>query len=114
MMITANGRARDWRRFFFDNLVITLNGEAIRDIVEADDEAGYVIILVRDEAGKMIVAPSNRGTYLTERIEGTVVFHGTRRFSPEDAKAAAATKRDRRRLRNMAVVRRAANRGASQ
>ena len=38
MMITANGRARDWQKFFFPGLVVTLNGEIIKDIAEADDD----------------------------------------------------------------------------
>lgn len=108
MLIRASGH-RDWRYFFQPDLKILLNGEEVTHtstvVVEADNEAGYLIRYCLDDAGRLI-EDGNR--YKTERVEGIVVFTGTRKLSPDDAKAAAQAKRDRRQIRNIAVVRRGA------
>ncbi|MGR4927342.1 hypothetical protein ACIPUD_11100 [Bradyrhizobium sp. CAR08] len=106
MLIRASGD-RLWMKFFM-TLDVTVDGRSMRDVIEADDEAGYVVRYVRDADGEL-VALKNR--YQTVREEGVVVFQGQKRFSPDDAKAAAQAKRDRRQIRNIAVSRR--NGGAS-
>jgi hypothetical protein len=97
MLIAARG-PRDWRKFFFQDLRVLVNGVESKGVLEADDEAGYAIRYRLDENGK----PLNDGkNYLVERVEGRIEFVGTRRFSPDDAKAAAETKRAKRRERNL-------------
>lgn len=100
MLIRSSGN-RDWRLFFFSDHKILLNGDPVMDVIEADDIAGYVIRYCRDESGRLI---ADRGRYKTDRVEGTVVFTGTRRFNPDDAKAAAQAKRDRRAARNLRIA----------
>lgn len=103
MLITSSG-PRDWRKFFAPNFVVTLNGEVQKHAVEADDEAGYVIRYCVDADGKPI---ADGWRAKTERLEGAVVFTGTRRYSPDDIKAAAQAKRDRRAARNRTILNRA-------
>jgi hypothetical protein len=103
MLITATG-PRDWRKFFYQDLVVTLNGEIMKDVGEADDETGYVVRYVRGADGKVATEPVGRfNRSLTERLEGTVVFTGTKRYSPGDAKTASQAKRARRQSRNLTI-----------
>ncbi|MGY4224406.1 hypothetical protein ACVMIH_001767 [Bradyrhizobium sp. USDA 4503] len=103
MLIRVSGKS-DWRKFFFVCPEITVDGQAVRDVIEADDEAGYIIRYRRDEAGTLVV---DADRYVTERVDGKVLFVGQRRWSPDDARAAAQTKRDRRAIRNLDIQRRA-------
>ncbi len=103
MLIRPTG-PRNWRLFFQSDLVVTVDGVVAKDIIEADDEAGYVVRYQRDDRGQMIV---DLGRYKSERVEGAVVFTGTKKFSPDDAKATAMSKRDRRALRNLRIQGRA-------
>ncbi|MCW2195101.1 hypothetical protein AB7M45_007872 [Bradyrhizobium elkanii] len=103
MLIRASGNSH-WRKFFFAAPAITIDGRTVLDVIEADDEAGYVVRYMRDEAGQLI---EDGYRYATIREEGVVVFTGQRRWSPDDAKAAAQTKRDRRAIRNLDIQRRA-------
>ncbi len=105
MLIRSSG-PRAWPLFFQNDLVVRLNGETIKNVVEADDEAGYVVRYALDSAGKMI-REGLLSRLKTERVDGTVVFTGTRRFSPDDAKTAAQAKRDRRAARNLRNANRA-------
>lgn len=107
MLITVGG-PRDYRNFFF-NLDVLLDGVKMERVAEADDEAGYILRYARDENGKSIITEAGR--FKLERLEGHVVFAGTRRFSPDDAKAAAESKRERRRARNLRQANRAEVRG---
>lgn len=110
MLIRSTG-PRDWRLFFADDLKIFHDGAEIKSFIEADDEAGYLVRYKLDDRGRPVV---DRDRFVAERLEGTVVFTGTRRFSPDDAKAAAQAKRDRRQIRNIAVeYRRPAQGGAA-
>jgi len=97
-MLIQSAGARDWRKYFFDDLRVSLNGETVEDVVEADDEAGYIVRYCRDTTGKLVV---DRDRYKTERVEGKVEFVGAKRFSPDDARAAAQAKRERRAARNL-------------
>lgn len=97
MLIRASG-ALDWRKFFRDGLRVLVDGTEVRDIVEADDEAGFVVHYCRDAAGELI---ADQDRYRVERLEGTVVFSGTRRESDTDRLAKAQTRRDLRQLRNV-------------
>lgn len=106
MLIRVSG-PRDWRKFFV-TLDVTVDGHIMHDCIEADDEAGYVVRYLRGADGNLIAVGSR---YQTARQEGVVVFHGQRRFSPDDAKARAQDKRDRRQIRNIAAANR--NGGAS-
>ncbi len=107
MLITVRG-PRAFKLFFLNPPKILLDGAEIRHIVEADDEAGYIIRLCTDEASDFVVeGPKYRERVKTERLEGVVSFIGTRRYSPDDAKAAAASKRDRRAARNLRIQNRA-------
>lgn len=107
MLITATG-PRDWRKFFFAPLAVSLNGEVMKDVAEADDDAGYLIRYVRNPDGKIAIEGTGRSQRaVTERLVGVVVFTGTKRFSPDDAKAAAVAKRARRQARNFTIQNRA-------
>lgn len=103
MKITVGGD-RDWRKFFTGKLSIVFNGVEVHNCTEADDEAGYIVRFRLDERGRMI-ADGFRAA--TERLEGSVVFIGDRRFSPDDAAAAAVAKRARRAARNCRIQNRA-------
>jgi hypothetical protein len=105
-MLIRSAGPRDWRKHFFPDLAILLDGVEVKDVIEADDEAGYLIRYCKDQDGKPVVA-ANGLQYETERLEGAVEFTGTRRFSPEDAKTAAQAKRDRRAARNLRNTNRA-------
>jgi YD repeat-containing protein len=102
MLITSNGQ-RHWQNYFRRDLVVTLDGVVQQDVLEADDEAGFVVRYQRDESGRF-VRDADGTRLVTERIEGTVVFAGTRM---PDAKAAAADKRARRKARNCRIQNRA-------
>ncbi|WP_050400436.1 hypothetical protein [Bradyrhizobium embrapense] len=103
MLIRVSGKS-DWRKFFFDAPAITVDGRTVIDVIEADDEAGYVIRYMRGEDGQLI---EDGYRYATIREDGVVTITGRRRWSPDDARAAAQTKRDRRAVRNLDVQRRA-------
>ncbi|MGY3482302.1 hypothetical protein ACVW1C_000185 [Bradyrhizobium sp. USDA 4011] len=108
MLIRVSGKS-DWRKFFFEAPAITVDGRTVIDVIEADDEAGYVIRYMRDEAGRLI---EDGYRYKTIREDGAVQIVGSRRWSPDDARAAAQTKRDRRAIRNIALQHRNARKGA--
>ncbi len=106
MLITATG-PRNWRSFFWPPLAITLDGDVQQHVVEADDEAGYVVRHCVDADGKFVRDGLKLWRLKTERVEGRVEFSGTRRYSPDDAKAKAAAKRARRAARNRSIQNRA-------
>jgi hypothetical protein len=106
MLITSSGE-RNWRLFFLNDLVVTLDGEVQKHVVEADDEAGYVIRQCLDANGKVIRDGLKFWRAKTERVEGQVKLIGTRRYSPDDAKAAALAKCARRAARNLRIKNRA-------
>lgn len=103
MLITTGGE-RDWRKFFAPGFQVTLDGVIQTRVIRADDEEGFVVRYQTDAQGNM---QHNGVAYLTERVTGEVVFSGARRFSPDDAIAAAQGKRARRRARNCRIVNRA-------
>lgn len=109
MLIRSQG-ARAANLFFIGTVTIMLDGVEVFNVIEADDEAGYIIRVSVDEAGAPIIDYGRSAR--TERLEGTVVISGQRRFSPDDAKAAAAAKRARRHVRNLEVASRAVVRNA--
>jgi len=107
MLIRASGE-RDWRRYWTE-LAIVLNGVPQTEVLEADDEAGYIIRYRTGDDGKLIV---DGDRYLVERVDGNVMFVGRRR--PDFAIVARAQeKRDLRRGRNLDNARRAAEGGAA-
>jgi hypothetical protein len=102
MLIRSHGD-RAFHKFYGPDLVISLNGEPVEHVIEADDEAGYLIRYVRGGDGKLV---EDGPRYRTERAEGTVVFSGSKRYSPDDAKRDAAAKRARRQARNLTIANR--------
>jgi hypothetical protein len=100
MLITSSGQ-RHWQNYFRRDLVVTLDGAVQQEVLEADDEVGYVLRIQKDDSGRI---KHEAGRLLTERVEGSVVFTGTR---VPDAKAAAADKRARRKARNCRIQNRA-------
>jgi hypothetical protein len=74
MLIRAVG-PHDWRNTF-SRLDITVDGQPTIDVCEADDEAGYVVVLARGPDGNLI---ADGDQWRTSRISGKVMFHGQRR-----------------------------------
>jgi hypothetical protein len=100
MLITSSGQ-RHWQNYFRRDLVVTLDGVVQQNVLEADDVAGYVVRFKKDDGGRI---QSDGMRPLNERVEGAVIFTGTRM---PDAKAAAADKRARRKARNCRIQNRA-------
>jgi hypothetical protein len=73
MLIRATGE-HAWTKKFH-SLKVTVDGTPVRDVLEADDEAGYVIHYRRGADGKLV---ANQDRYETDRREGKVEFIGER------------------------------------
>lgn len=56
-------------------IIITLDGREMRDVVEADDELGYVILFDRDSDDRLQL---DGGCVRTKRLEGVVEIIGRR------------------------------------
>jgi hypothetical protein len=52
MLITSSGQ-RHWQNYFRRDLVVTLDGVVQQDVLEADDEAGYVVRIQKDDSGRI-------------------------------------------------------------
>lgn len=76
MFVTARRDHPDfWRRTYRTCPSITLDGELLDDVVEADDAAGYVVVYQRGPDGRLAEAPDGSGV-ATERREGKVEITG--------------------------------------
>lgn len=73
MLIRASG-LYDWRKVF-QTLDVRLDGASVRDVIEADDAAGYVVNYRRGADGQLV---ANQDRYETERRYGKVEFIGER------------------------------------
>lgn len=68
----------NWQVLFKGRPTVRMNGGELRGVVEADDEAGYVIVYERDAAGKYKIADDGKSAVET-RLEGRVEIIGERR-----------------------------------
>lgn len=66
-----------WGLVFRAPLAILLDGVEVQDVVEADDDEGFVVRHKRNKDGSLAV---RKGEFVTERIEGAVAFKGVRRI----------------------------------
>jgi hypothetical protein len=52
--------------------IIKLDGKVMDKVITADTSAGFVVRVVTDPNGLMMVDPKNEGQVLTERLTGKV------------------------------------------
>jgi len=73
--------AHDLRR-----VSVTVDGDEIKDVVTADEEAGFVLTRARNEAGHMFVDPERPDRAATKEVRGVVVIN-----APAKVRRAMAT-----------------------
>ncbi|WP_027517826.1 hypothetical protein [Bradyrhizobium sp. WSM1417] len=82
MKITAEDGEHCWRRVFLVSPEIWIDGVQLHSVIEADDEAGYVVQPQFDEEGRFVVVD---GEIKTLRRNGKVSFERGQRRSLIDA-----------------------------
>lgn len=66
MKLTAGLVPKDYR-----HVLVELDGDVVEDVIEADDVAGYVVCLARNQSGDPIV---DGEVYEKKLMTGKVVF----------------------------------------
>jgi hypothetical protein len=82
MKLTAESGEHNWRKIFLVCPEIWIDGVQLHSVIEADDEAGYVIQPQFDERGHFVHI---NGVIQTQRREGKVTFVPRRHRSLIDA-----------------------------
>lgn len=75
-LITTRDDETHWAWQYEGPVKVLLNGSEIQYVTEADDVAGYVLLLATDENGDFIV---NGDEVVTKRRSGVVQIIGCRR-----------------------------------
>lgn len=78
MRITYN----DWTTIFETAPTIYLNGMVLEGVIEADEEAGHVIVYDTDEKGNYLT--DGHGGVRTRKITGRVSVEGTKRTASDE------------------------------
>lgn len=68
-------KAEHWANHFMDCPTVKLDGVTIQHVMEADETAGFVVVVVYDSSGRLQLAP-NGEEILTKRINGKVEIVG--------------------------------------